>query len=201
MGANRFGEVKDGMYIPGDRITNAMNSILDRPIPSISLSLFESKYLALFNVQAFSEPNAPLMDWLEIADSPWNDVNVINDQTGEIEFVVPSLFSKDVDYFPSDDYRITNEIEQTFVETARMPQIGEAYLQRNVLEMINMKTDVESAKRWNEIFARYNLEKFVIREEDGTFTSLGVEASKDATSTKSSKDDGEWINDAQIENL
>lgn len=109
-----------------------------------------------------------LTRWLAVAGTPLRSIDVTDIATGEVLFRLPPLmrslptvFQQEVDY--------SKIVVQAQLRENVHPAQAEKYLRE---ELAKARTgaaflDVESAKRWNAIRARYGLPLLLIKDENG----------------------------------
>jgi hypothetical protein len=192
---------------PNDRPSNALLPVGENPpeitqafevlaklgendVPRIPESLFVQHLLPM--LAAPPGTKIDLTRWLDVAGTPLRAIDIANDATGEILFRVPPLmrslptvFQQEVNY--------GNIIVETQARYHVHPNQADNYLQHQLAKVKTGATliDMETAKQWNDIRARYNLPPLPLLDEHGNLFNAGgqVIGMSDGALTLSDEDD------------
>lgn len=142
-----------------DRIMSQVVTALSEPdYPRIQESVFVRQYLPMFaanpeKVDGIIYVNA----WINVAGSPFQAVDVYNGT--EFLYRVPPLLNADDGMLK--DLGRNGSIHETLQEAALkanvIPKLGEHHLRQWLTDRLGSGLNLEIAKQWNAIFARYNL--------------------------------------------
>ena len=166
------------------KLQQEMDSIYDSlvvnaPHNMLPENIFREHFLPFFSVSAeegIGSDNAVLSQWISIAGTPNNEVDVV-DGAGQVLFTVPSLFDTSViETVQRDVGNSLADITHTFeLKNNNIPIVAENYLNNQLtkkLGIVKPSTNREEVeKRWGSIFARYGIEKTTTqstaKEDDG----------------------------------
>ncbi len=137
-----------------------LNSLLEPERHVFPEYLFKSTWLPFFAglTDEISGKKATISDWLDVAGTAYNEVDIV-DQDGKVLFTVPPLL-RDTPLMekrhPNDTMR---EAMAEYINYASLhPKMGKAYLEKVISSKIPRKpADVRYIRRWNDIFVRYGL--------------------------------------------
>lgn len=141
-----------------DRINQDLK-IVSRP--RLQEYIFVNVFLPLFHGDEENIYNATMNTWLSVAGSPFNEVDII-DNNGKILFTVPPVYNRN-NVHPVDP-NIGLPSVASMVATAKQyaqmhPRQGEAYLKselnKRAMLVENEGQHLVNLNAWNEIFKRY----------------------------------------------
>lgn len=157
------------------QVSNRINDILEgfdeekeKPNKAIPELVFKHYFLPFFQDLARSKKpedskqNKNLMSaWIELADGPFNEVDVIDDNKGETLFTVPSLFVKNAVVLENVKNVPFNDIQQDYDRKNSInPVQANNYLNTRLSGMPkfikNPEDNIADQERWTKIFKRYN---------------------------------------------
>ena len=143
-----------------DRTMSEVVTALSRPdYPRIQESVFVKQYLPMFAANPEKVDGIIYVNtWINVAGSPFQAVDVYNGS--EFLYRVPPLLN-------SDDTMLKNigrngSIHETLQEAALkasvIPKLGEHHIRQWLTDRLGTGTiNLDIARQWNLIFARYNL--------------------------------------------
>lgn len=129
--------------------------------PTLQESVFLQKYLRLFVYR----PDNPIADiplglWVsEVSGNALAEVDIINPKN-EVLYTIPPLIDPNADLISGDTPTGFGEIIATAAAKSEShPVLGENYFSGYMDKVINANNPVnfKIARRWNDIFARYDL--------------------------------------------
>lgn len=136
--------------------------------PRIREGLFVQRYLPLLHGDIeVKEDEYPLLLWLEVSGTPFNEVSVVDDTTGDELFIVPPLGRL---YDPEDRNSSMFEVmSEAFKHENAIPQAGLRYLRNFTSAEFHRSPESDKYyKQMADIFKRYGLKPLVEEKtEDG----------------------------------
>lgn len=145
---------------------SVLNAVADYDRPKIQESVFISKYLPYFSGKAGKD--GAIAVWLEVAGSPYAEVHVCSGT--QLLFAVPPLLNPDRRVLGRlDEINVHAALEQVQLHYNVAPALGENRMQEWIISRIG--TDLiglDLARRWNEIFKRYNLPLVPLPDDPST---------------------------------
>ncbi|EPU3828917.1 hypothetical protein ACVWU4_000898 [Campylobacter coli] len=131
----------------------------------ISESVFKEYFAEMFINKDFLNPNnhkAIFLKWLELTNSPYDEIDVVDDVTRELLFTVPPIFSRIITKSDGLDMNINNVLTKAEQKERWFPGAGEALIRDNIVKnkekrLFNYDKNAIDiyAKRWREIINRY----------------------------------------------
>lgn len=138
------------------------DALLEKPKIKIQEVEFVKKYLPLFTKYA-KENKWPIEYWLNIAQSPYNTVDVYDG--GTYLYTVPPLLDSSTDVI-NGDTGLYEDIMQAQQKMSIHPKLGVAHMEHMTnTRLIEKKPDLDMIIQWNRIFSRYELPLIEIRGE------------------------------------
>lgn len=136
--------------------------------PRIAESAFVNRYLPLLHGDLeINEDEYPIYLWMEVALTPFNEVDVVDDTTGDVLFTVPPLGQTyDPDKRDSSMFEVMTE---ALKRENSMPMMGLNYLRS--VQSADFKRSGEPLvfyERMSEIFKRYGLKPLVAESDSST---------------------------------
>lgn len=150
--------------------------VINEVRPAIPEVVFATHYAPMFVDYVkgtISEDSALIAEWVSIAGTPFNEVDVI-DKDGKVVDTVPGLIAKPVVGAPLNNISLSGIIDEYEKKANITPEVGEKFL-NNSFKTIenNIKTTVnEPVAKWSKI-----LSKYVAGEEQPKTTDKNKQAS------------------------
>lgn len=144
--------------------------LTEQSIPRVKESLFKSRYLPILLAKG---QKVDMQYWLEVSNSPYQAVIVVDDRTGEELFKVPPIL-KSGDIFKNTTgktsmYEVLSTAKK---KEAILPRMGTVYLENEVNNRLNNTVNTnDEVKAWVEILKRYGIEINAM-VNDGTIDSV-----------------------------
>lgn len=145
---------------------------------SVGARLPERIFVNVFLPFFAGEHEAMLYDvdlntWLNVAGSPFSEVEIINDSTGKTLFSVPAIYDREaVNAVNTEGPSIAHIVASSNQLSNVHPSQGEAFLNRALTGramVMSVPANVRAhAGRWNEIFKRYNRPAMVAMDVNPT---------------------------------
>lgn len=131
----------------------------------ISESVFKAYFADMFINNDFINPKnhtAIFIKWLELTNSPYDEVDVVDDVTKELLFTVPPIFSRIITKADGPDVDLPRLINTAGQKEKWFPGTGEAIIretidkdkEHKIFGYDNNAMEIY-AKRWREIINRY----------------------------------------------
>lgn len=145
---------------------SVLDAVADYDRPKIQESLFVNKYLPYFSGKAGKD--GAIAVWLDVAGSPYAEVHVCNGT--ELLFTVPPLLNPDRRVLGSlNEINVSNALEQIQLHYNVAPALGENRMQEWIISRLGSDlVGLDLARRWNEIFKRYNLPLVPLPDDPST---------------------------------
>lgn len=148
-----------------DSIETVHRNLIASSRNSLPEAIFIAEFLPYFSGQLRVEKtNDVFLKWVGIAGMPSNEVSIINEM-GEVLYTVPSLIDTSVINVKGDSSgsSISELMRRYTIRTNITPALGTEYLNNAKDKVIEAtikqgKNQLDSIKRWDAIFARYNNE-------------------------------------------
>lgn len=158
---NHLDSVKNSIINEMETVKNIVfNGLVENTIINkIPESIFVNYFLGCF-IGKVHNPNW-VIEWISISGSPMAEVDVINDNTGEVLFRVPGLLHTNNLFLNREDGAISDIFVRYNQLNNNIPSSGLKFL----LEALNSKNNeflsnlnlTDVSNRWSAIFNRYNL--------------------------------------------
>ena len=138
-----------------DDLTEMAKVIQSIELPSMSEEIFENNYLPLL-----IGPDAAVFNkaWLNIARNPLIEVEIKDNDTGKVLFLVPPLCKG---FVPYDDGSVGSMLQGVTDGFAIHAVRGAALLERGVREKLQFKHEYANIQRWHGILRRYGHEDLI----------------------------------------
>lgn len=144
--------------------------------PRLAESVFLDKYIALFVYrEGNTEKNYPVMDWLEISGTPFMEVDIVSDTTGEVIYTIPPILDSNRQSFnDSLQNSIGKEAGMLHAKSTDMPGLENMVISEQYANQVKSSgANLRFLERWNEIFERYKLPKFPTKKSGMTNSATG----------------------------
>ena len=158
--------------IDSDELRDIISSVKDLGDRSlivnnqISESVFKEYFSDMFINKNFLNPvthKAIFLKWLELTNSPYDEIDVVDDNTRELLFTVPPIFSRIVTKSNGPDINISGVISTAEQKEKWFPGSGDVLIRENIdknkeEKLFNYdKNSIDIyTKRWLEIIKRYS---------------------------------------------
>lgn len=143
-----------------------LDAVADYDRPKIQESVFVNKYLPYFSGKAGKD--GAIAVWLDVAGSPYAEVHVCNGT--QLLFTVPPLLNPDRRVLGRlNEISLHAALEQVQLHYNVAPALGENRMHEWIISRLG--TDLiglDLARRWNEIFKRYNLPLVPLPDDPST---------------------------------
>lgn len=141
-------------------------------VPRIPEAVFLTHLLPALSSPAGSRVD--LTEWLSIAGTPLRAIDVV-DQTGTVIFRVPPLM-RSLPTANQNDVAYSEIVGDSLLQENIHPNLGQASLDKKLRNVRTGATllDVDTAKQWNAIRARYNLSLLPIPGESAGTSASGT---------------------------
>lgn len=126
-------------------------------------SIFVAAFLPMFSGKVKDDRKLNITtNWIGVAGSAMNPVDVISDQTGEKIYTVPPLMSSNFLHEPGSIRGKTfgRIFADAQLQAARLPALGQTVISEggtSRLNQMNPEVPPDAAKQWSAILKRYNI--------------------------------------------
>lgn len=152
---------EDNQRVLGE-ILEALNQEEVKFIPKLSESRFKEDFLPVLAAYKYMESGDDkhmIHKWLELADGWYGEVDITDDETGEVLYTVPSLLQKNViNTNVMENVNMSEIVQRAKQESSRIYAQGANYLTdrlSNLPEGYISDQTTEYEDRWKAIFDRY----------------------------------------------
>ncbi len=125
-------------------------------VPKMPEQIFVEHILPMLSAPAGAQMD--MTKWLDVAGTPLRAIDVVDNVTGQPLFRLPPLMRSLPTVYQA-EVNFHSMIVDAQAHERNHPNMGERYLDRELSKVRTGATlmDVETAKQWNAIRARYNL--------------------------------------------